>query len=186
MRVHAQTESTAPTEGRGEYAFVAYFSGGIGYYANNAGAATFVTTKVNKWGPAASLRILWHPDHLLRMGIETGHMTFYSYTLRDSVGNTGKTSLTGVPLLVVASMPITARLNAFFGTGFCHMTTNLDYKGSTSSGKFAVAWMLAASYIQPVSRNLGIGTELKWMDAAETADASVVAQLQLVWKFLKW
>lgn len=187
MQTHAQKDPvTTPAAGRGQYSLVAYISGGMGYFAENAGAPAFVTTRLNKWGPAATVRILWHPDHLLRMGVETGHITFYSYTIKDSVGNTGKTSLTGIPLLLVASMPITARINAFFGTGFYQMTTNLNYKGSTSSGKFAVGWMIAASYIQPLSKNLGLGTELKWMDAAETADASVVAQLQLVWKFLKW
>ncbi|MCW3087949.1 MAG: hypothetical protein JWQ78_1335 [Sediminibacterium sp.] len=180
---HAQTNDQPA--GRGEYALVAYIGGGMGYYATNAGAPSFANT-VNRWGHAATIRILWHPDHLLRVGFETGHMTFYSYKLKDSAGNTGRTELTGVPLLLVTSMPVTKRLNIFFGTGFTSVSTNLDYKGHTNSSKLSVSWMLAASYIQPLSEKLGIGTELKWMDAAETADASVVAQIQLVWKFLKW
>jgi hypothetical protein len=185
MKIYAQEQTPAPSTGRGQYALVVYVGGGMGYYAHPAGAPSFANS-INRWGTAGSVRVLWHPDHLLRVGFETGLMTFYSYKLKDSAGNTGQNILTGVPLLLVASMPITSRLNAFFGTGFADMTTNLAYKGSASSHKLSVAWMLAVSYIQPLSKNLGLGTEIKWMDAAETVDASVVAQIQLVWKFLKW
>lgn len=184
LKSDGQSEKTS-AEGRGEYALVAYISGGIGYYATHAGTSPFATN-LNKWGPAATIRILWHPDHLLRVGFETGHTTFYSYQLKDSVGNTGKTTLTGIPLLLVTSMPVTKRLHVYFGTGFTNVSTNLNYKGKTSSNKLSVSWMLAASYIHPISKNLGIGTEVKWLDAAETADASASVQLQLVYKFLKW
>ncbi len=172
--------------GRGEYALVAYISGGMGYYTENAGTPLNVKAVTTKRGFVGSLRVLWHPDHLLRVGLETGHMTFYSYTFVDSTGNKGKTALTAIPMLLVASMPITARLNAFFGTGFYNVTSNLDYAGKTSSNKLSVGWMLAASYVHPISKDLGLGAELKWMDAAQTADASLVGQLQLVWKFKKW
>ncbi|MBV9987458.1 MAG: hypothetical protein JO301_07255 [Chitinophagaceae bacterium] len=171
---------------RGQYSLVAYISGGMGHYATAAGTPVAVNPVTSKWGFAGSVRVLWYPDHLLRIGFESGHMTFYSYKFTDSIGKAGKTSVTGVPLLLVASMPITARLNAFFGTGFYNMTTNLDYGGKTDSHKLAVGWMLAASYVQPLSKDLGVGFELKWMDAAQTVDASIVGQLQLVWKFIKW
>lgn len=179
---HAQESSGQ----RGQYAFVAYIGGGMGYYASHAGTPTAVNPTTNKWGFNGTLRVLWHPDHLLRVGLETGHMTFYSYKFTDSAGNAGKTAVTGVPLLLVASMPVTARLNVFFGTGFYNLTTNLDYAGKTTAKKLSVGWMLATSYIQPVSKDLGIGLEVKWADAAQTVDASVVGQIQLVWKFLKW
>lgn len=185
VKDYAQTDSF-PIAGRGQYGLVLYVSGGLGYYETHAGVPLSVKTNVNKYGFCGSVRILWHPDHLLRVGLESGHMTFYSYTIQDSVGNTGKAALTGVPLLLVASMPITKRLNAFFGTGFYSLTTALDYKGKVDSHKLSVGWMLAASYIQPLSKDLGLGVEVKWMDAAQTVDASLVGQLQLVWKFLKW
>ena len=189
VKTYSQTtEDTASSSATGVrgYSFVAYISGGIGYYATNPGTPVSVTTKTSKLGAVATLRILWHPDHLLRIGIETGYMTFYSYTIKDSAGNTGKSTLSGVPILLVVSMPITHRLNAFFGTGFYNLTTSLNYAGKVDSHKLSVGWMLAASYIQPVNKRLGIGTEIKWMDAAQTVDGSIVAQLQLVWKFVTW
>lgn len=171
---------------RGQYAFVAYIGGGMGYYATPAGTPTAVNPTTSKWGFNSTVRVLWHPDHLLRVGLESGHMTFYSYTFTDSIGTRGKNAVTGVPLLLVASMPVTSRLNVFFGTGFYNLTTKLDYAGKTTAHKLSVGWMLATSYIQPVSKDLGIGLEVKWADAAQTVDASIIGQLQLVWKFIKW
>jgi hypothetical protein len=172
--------------GRGQYALVAYIGGGMGFYTENAGTPVNVKAITTRRGFVGSIRVLWHPDHLLRVGLETGHMTFYSYTFADSIGTKGKTALTAIPLLLVASMPVTARLNAFFGTGFYNVTSNLNYAGKASASKLSVGWMLAASYVHPITKDLGLGAELKWMDAAQTSDASIVGQLQLVWKFMKW
>jgi len=183
---YGQTDTSSPAKGRGEYAFVAYMGGGIGVYAVNAATPVSVTAKTNRLGFVGSFRILWHPDHLVRIGFETGHMNFYSYTFKDSVANTGKTSVSGVPLLLVASMPVTKRWNAFVGAGFYNLTTKLDYLGKNDSHKLSVGWMMAASYIYPLSKKLGIATELKWMDANETVDASICLQMQLVWKFKTW
>lgn len=183
---YSQPDSSSPARSRGEYALVAYMGGGMGYYAVNAATPAFVTSKTNKLGSIFSLRILWHPDHLIRIGIETGHMNFYSYTLKDSVGNTGKNSISGVPILLVASMPVTKYWNLFAGAGYYNLTTKLNYLGKNDSHKLSVGWMMAASYIHPLSERLGLATELKWMDANETVDASICLQLQLVWKFLTW
>ena len=183
---YGQADTSSPVSGRGKYALVAYMGGGIGYYAVNAATPASVTAKTNRLGFVGSIRILWHPDHLVRIGFETGHMNFYSYTFRDSVGNTGKTSVSGVPLLLVASMPLTKRWNVFAGAGFYNLTTKLDYFGKNDSHKLSVGWMMAASYIYPLSEKLGLATELKWMDANETVDASICLQLQLVWKLFTW
>ncbi len=83
-------------------------------------------------------------------------------------------------------MSITKRLNIFAGSGAYILDTRLNYAGKTSSYKFSVGWMAAASYIQPLSQNTGLGAEAKWLYAAETSKGSLGLQLQFVWKFLKW
>ncbi|HET7898813.1 MAG TPA: hypothetical protein VFL47_14110, partial [Flavisolibacter sp.] len=72
------------------------------------------------------------------------------------------------------------------GSGVYFLTTNLDYRGKTTSNKLSIGWMAAASYIFPLSEKLGLGTEAKWMNAAETSNGILSLQLQLVWKFLNW
>jgi hypothetical protein len=129
---------------------------------------------------------MWHPDHLLKVGVETGHLTFYTYSFRDSANREGVVKLKAIPLLAVWNMAVTKRLILFAGSGVYFLRTNLDYRGKTTSHKMSIGWMAAASYIQPLSANVGLGTELKWMNATEAANGIVALQLQLVWKFLNW
>lgn len=184
----AQTKSSggeflpAKRVGRG-YALVAYVSGGLGYYTSGGGTTTFLKTKVTKLNPLATVRVMWYPDHLLRLGVETGYVTFYTYTLKDTVG---KVALNAIPFLVEWSMPITKRLNAFVGTGVYFLNSKLRYDGKASSTKASLGWVAAVSYTQPLTKNLGIATELKYMDASETVNALACVQVQLVWKFFKW
>ena len=184
----AQTKSSggeflpAKREGHG-YALVAYVSGGLSYYASRGGTTTFLKTQVTKLNPVATVRVMWHPDHLLRLGVETGYVTFYTYTLKDTVG---KVALNAIPFLVEWSMPITKRFNAFVGTGVYFLNSNLKYDGKASSSKASLGWVAAVSYTLPLTKTLGIATELKYMDASETVNALACVQVQLVWKFFKW
>lgn len=171
---------------RGDYGFVLYASGGAGYYVSNGGAPQYLSPKVSNLGRAANLRIMWHPDHLLKVGVETGLVTFYSYTFQDSAGVRGRAKLQAIPVLVEWTMAVTKRLNLFAGSGVYFLRTNLDYKGRTTSPKLSIGWMAAASYIHPLSEHTGLGTEVKWMEAAETSNGIVSLQVQFVWKFAKW
>lgn len=181
-----QDEFSSQPQKRGEYGWVAYISGGAGYYVSNNGAPAYLNPSVSNLGHVANFRIMWHPDHLLKVGLETGHVTFYSYTFRDSTGLKGKTKLSAIPVLIEWTMAVTKRLNIFAGSGVYFLRTNLDYQGRTSSPKLSIGWMAAGSYIHPLSANVGLGTEIKWMEAAETSNGIISLQLQLVWKFLKW
>ena len=185
--VHSQEEGfSSQPQKRNEYGWVAYISGGAGYYVSNRGAPDYLKPVVSNLGHLANIRIMWHPDHLLKVGLETGHMTFYSYTFKDSSGVSGKMKLQAIPVLIEWTMAVTKRLNLFAGSGVYFLRTNLDYQGRTTSPKLSIGWMAAGSYIHPLSANVGLGTEVKWMEAAETSNGIVSLQLQLVWKFLKW
>lgn len=186
LRTVAQEEFTSQPAGRGDYSLVVYVSGGLGYYPSYAGKLAYLHPVISNINPVSTIRLMWHPDHLLKVGLETGYMTFLSYTIKDSAGNRGKVVLNATPLLLEWTMAITKRINVFAGSGVYFMSTKLDYAGKTASKKLSVGWMAAASYIHPLSKNVGLGTEVKWLDAAESRDGSICLQLQLVWKFLKW
>lgn len=171
---------------RGDYSLVAYVSGGLGYYPSYAGKLAYLHPQIANVNPVSTLRIMWHPDHLVKVGLETGYLTFLSYTLKDSAGNKGKVVLNATPLLAEWTMALTKRFNVFAGSGVYFLTTRLKYGSKAVSKKLSVGWMAAVSYIQPLSKNVGLGTEVKWLDAAESRDGSICLQLQLVWRFLKW
>ncbi len=177
---------TSRPTGRGDYSLVAYIGGGMGYYASRNGAPAYLQPSVQRWNPVGTLRILWHPDHLLKAGLETGYVTFYQYDLKDSAGKTGKIALNATPILLEWSMSLKKHFNIFAGSGLYFLNTRLNYEGKVSSNKLSVGWMAAASYIIPLGTQTGLGTEVKWLYAAETSNGSVCAQLQLVWRFLRW
>jgi hypothetical protein len=181
-----EDEFTLQPKKRGAYAWVAYVSGGPGYFVSNDGVPPFLSRRISNLSHVANLRIMWHPDHLLNVGIESGHMTFYTYRFRDSMNREGVVKLKAIPLLAVWNMAVTRRLNLFAGSGVYFLRTNLDYRGNTTSHKVSIGWMAAGSYVHPLSSNLGLGTEVKWMDATETANGILSLQIQLVWKFLNW
>jgi len=171
---------------KGKYAFILYIGGGMSSYIGSIGSPGLASnTSVGRIQPAGTVRIMWHPDHLLRFGIETGYVNFYSYTVQN--GNTsGKVSLTGIPVLLVWSMALTKRLNIFAGVGSYFLATNLNYKGSVTSKTIGLGINASVNYVQPITTKLGIAAELKWIDATQTKDYAVSAQLMLVWKFFEW
>ncbi|MGV3527835.1 MAG: hypothetical protein ACO1OO_02990 [Flavisolibacter sp.] len=178
---------TSSPNKRGQHSLVLYAGGGVGYYYLQRDALpSHLSTRVQHLHRVGTVRVMWHPDHLLKLGVETGYLTFYRYTFRDSVGNSGKVALTAFPVLIEWSMSVTKRWNVFAGSGFYMLNTRMDYKGKTTAPKLSIGWMAAGSYIQPLSENTGLGAEVKWLDAAESADGTLVLQLQLVWKFFKW
>jgi hypothetical protein len=123
---------------------------------------------------------MWHPGYLIRVGLETGWVPFYSYEVTNN-GFKGTASVRAIPVLFVFSMPIGRRFHFFSGTGSYLMQTELNYRGNVISSDHSLGYMLAAAYVQPITRRLGIAVEGKWMDAVGTRDAMLSAQVQLRW-----
>ena len=169
-----------------EFALVAYFGGGMNYYSATQGVPAFADIDVKKNAGIGTLRILWHPDHRLRVGIESGFTTFYSYKLSGVNSTTGSLKLNTIPLLLEFSMTVYKNFHFYGGAGTYLLTTRLEYLGEVKSHFFSNGWMLGIAYIYPLNDNLGIAGELKWLNAAETRDASFALQAQFVWRFYKW
>src|SRR5437868_15050126 len=117
---------------RGSYSMIIYAGGGISHYSSQSGIPTYFETASQKESGAATLRILWHPDHRLRAGVESGWTVFYSYELENTT-LPGKISLTAIPLLAEFSMPIVKGLFVYAGAGIYFLTSKLDYAGSVKS-----------------------------------------------------
>jgi hypothetical protein len=128
---------------------------------------------------------MWHPDHRLRFGLETGYLNLYNYKINsENIG--GKLRLTAVPLLIVWSMQIGKRINIFAGSGTYFIKSRLDYAGHSEAGNLSLGWMAAASYNFNISNSFSITPELKWFDASESGHQSLNLQMLFAWKFYKW
>ncbi len=182
--VMAQEQARTDTVS-GEYALVAYVGGGLSMYSHKPETPAFLDASTSTLGLCGSLRVMWHPDHLLRLGIETGRTRFYGYTFSDGTEQ-GEVDLTAVPLLLVWSMPLHERVNVFLGYGYYRLTSHLDYITETESSVWSLGWMAAASYVHPLTEDLGLCGELKWMNAVESRNTVFSTQVQLQWHFLRW
>jgi hypothetical protein len=179
-------EVPSQTEGAKKYALILYVSGGMGYFPSNNAAPAYLHPKLSRINAVTNVRIMWKPDHRLKAGFETGYMAFYSYALTAPDGKTGKVSLGAIPLLLEFSVSVKKHFNLFAGPGVYILKTNLDYEGKTDSKKVSMGWMAAAAYTQPLTKELSLGAEAKWLYAAETIKGSFALQLQMAWRFLRW
>ncbi len=178
-------ESTLPERSK-KYSFILYLSGGFGYFPSNSEAPAYLKPQLSRTNPVTTARIMWKPDHRLKAGFESGYMTFYSYELTDADGKKGKVSFDAIPLLLEFSVSVKKHFNLFAGPGFYILKTNLNYVGKTESSKVNPGWMAAAAYTKPITKEISLGAEAKWLYAAETKRGSFGLQLQLTWHFFRW
>jgi hypothetical protein len=170
---------------RGEYAIDIYAGGGISLYSADASRPAYLDTKINTAGFAGTLRVMWKPDHLLSVGIESGFANFYSYRFGKNL-NDGRVHLTAIPVLLVWSMPINRYFSVCAGYGSYLLNSTLEFEGVVKTKMFSLGWVASASYLHRISSRSGMIMELKWMNATETRDAVITAQLQFAWRMLKW
>ena len=167
-----------------KYALNISLGGGVSVYTGLAGAPPDLPVRVNTFYGNGSFRIMWHPDHLLRMGLETGLAEFYAYHIQGTPA--GGVSVKGIPMLLVFSMPLANRISLFAGSGAYLIISQLDYQGYRKASSLNLGWMLAGSYQYPIGKKLGLAAELKWLNEYATKDALITLQIQLRWKFLQW
>lgn len=166
--------------------FVLHAGGGVSYYSAHVNLGSVATPgTLNKWSPAATVRLMWYPRYRLRLGIESGFTNLYRYKVNDPDGE-GKVVLQAIPALVVWNMQILPRLNIFAGFGSYFLSTHLNYKGKVVSKDVVLGSNIAVSYAFPLSRRISIATEAKWLNAFETKDAALTLQVHLVWKVFQW
>ncbi|HEX2617303.1 MAG TPA: hypothetical protein VHL57_07150, partial [Flavobacteriales bacterium] len=154
LAVRAQQEPStlvADTLPAGIYAVVVQVGGGASLYPGPMGTPTHLSTQAHALGWSGSVRVMWHPDHRLRVGIESGRVDLYRYTI-DGPGEAGSVRLTAVPLLLMWSMPITKHVALYAGYGTYLLQSELDYFGRVRSQKFSLGYAAALSYVRPLSR----------------------------------
>ena len=200
LPMYAQQTMTLPSDSvetkRGPYTIVVTVGGGLSYYATHLRVPPALEqTQVSRFGVPASLRLMWYPDHRLRVGLETGWTTMYNYRGQVS-GEPVHVYVSAIPVLLVFSMPLAwlrgsdrsvfRRLSATAGTGVYLNQSRLDYAGTVLSHTTSLGWMGALTYTQPIGRRFRIAGELKWFDAVAVENAAFVTEIQLVWRPFSW
>lgn len=163
------------------------------------GYSRYLTTlefiDLNKNGFSGTFRLMWHPEHLLSIGIETGYQYLYSIRSKISSDEFGTSNLSAsmvsVPLLFVASMIIFPETLRNFevkgGSGAFFMFNYGELFGSNIySSVFSLGYHAGASYIQPLNDNISIGGEIKYFYISKLQDSDLSVQVIISYKFLSW
>ena len=159
--------------------------GGPSHFIGEPGVPRHLLTRIDPIGAAWSARIMWHPEHRLRIGFESGHVHLYSYSIEEP-GVEGSVRLTGIPLLLQWSMPIGERFEVLAGYGTYRLTSELDYLGKVRSSFYSQGYAAAVACKLPLTDELGLAMELKWMNAFVTRHHMIALLFRLDIDLHEW
>jgi hypothetical protein len=168
------------------------------YYLNieaGAGYARYITdmdqSGLNQNGIASSIRVMWQPEHLLSIGLESGYNSLYYYeksNIESDFGQTdAKSSLSSIPLLFVVSMQITPSIAVSSGFGPSFLKTSFDAFGShTESTQISTSYYVSTRYYYPLNEKLSFGGELRWYRIQKLEDSTLSLQIMIGYHLFSW
>lgn len=139
----------------------------------------------------ATARIMWQPEHLLRVGIESGYLSFYSYKQSGFTSEYGttdvKSSLSAIPIILIFSMELFKEFEVSTGGGVYFLFSEIDsYDNKVSSSIFSNGYYSSLSYYYPLNREIRIGGELKYYYISKIEDADLSFQFIFKYSFLEY
>ena len=168
------------------------------YYLNleaGVGYARYITdmnqSGLNQNGIISSFRVMWQPEHLLRIGLESGYNSLFSYSESNIDSEFGTTdansSVTSIPLFFVVSMQIIPEIDISAGIGPSFLKTSFDAFGwQSTSSQVSTSYYVATRYYYPLNQKLSLGGELRWYQIQKLDDSTLSLQLFLSYPILSW
>ncbi len=169
-----------------EYAVTAYI---------NAGYSRFISEldfkDLNKNGFSGTIRLMWEPEHLLSIGIESGYLQLYDIstqlTIQDTITFNGSSELTAVPIITVFSMELFEKFKISVGSGIFLLTSKVDALGNpVNSNQVSTGVLGSASYYYPLSHTISLGGEVKYYLINKIEDGDLTLQFSLQYRFLTY
>lgn len=152
---------------------------------------TMEYSDLSKNGFSGTVRIMWNPEHLLSVGLETGYQYLYSVDISDYDTEFGTTdfsaSMYTIPIFIMFSMKVmpNVRLNA--GTGMYLLFNSGNMFGDElKSNQLSIGGHAGIAYTYPISNDIAIGGELLYSYFSKIQDQSVAVQFLFVYDFLRW
>ena len=164
-----------------------------------AGYSRYITTleaenlDLNGYGGTA--RIMWHPEHLLSLGLETGYHYLYRLGGQLKLAETGisdvRASMISVPIMAIFSMKIfpehLSNLELKSGLGvFLLYNRGYAFGASIKNSQLSIGYSAAVTYLHPLSDVILIGGEIKYSNFSKIQDSAILFQLMFSYKFLNW
>ena len=146
---------------------------------------------LNKNGYSGMLRIMWQPEHLLRVGLETGYYRLYTFD-RDNIQTDfgsadAHSTLAAIPIHLNWAMRIIPGVELFAGIGETVLNTRFSSFGAEArSTQLTTSYTVGGTYSTAVTENIALGGELKYYRINKIEDGTLTLQFVLVYKFVEW
>jgi hypothetical protein len=164
-----------------------------------AGYSRYITTldnqDLNQSGFSGTIRIMWHPEHLLSLGLETGYQYLYSFKSTYTVSGVGTSdvsaSMYSVPIMGIYSMKIFPSSLPNFELKISSGIFLLYNRGEAFgdeiiSSQISIGYSAAATYLHPLNDLFSIGGELKYFYISKIQDADLSLQVVFSYNFFQY
>lgn len=149
-----------------------------------------VSQSVTRYGFSGMLRIMWKPDHHLKVGIETGWLRIASLDEEEIKNEFGTVkldaSLNAIPVMAVFDMDIWC-LNLYTGLGYYYVISTISVETEEiTTTKWNVGFYLALAYKYPISEKIKLCGELKWCSIGELGKTILLAEVFVSYNLFEW
>ncbi len=137
-----------------------------------------------------SARVLWRPEHLLRLGFESGLLKISTVNDKNIATEFGETkvkyNLNAIPALLFVDMLI-EKIEFSAGTGYYYVFSNLVAFGEKSSSySWDLGYLLAISYNYSWSDKFILSPEIKYFMITSDSQSIVSFNLKGSYQFFSW
>jgi len=146
---------------------------------------------LNKNGFSGTFRIMWNPEHLLSIGLETGYQYLYSVEVKNletEFGNTDfSASMYSVPIFMALSMKIAPNVKLLAGSGIYFLFNNGNlFADPLESKQISIGAHGGISYSYPLTKVISIGGELQYSYYYKIQDQNISLQFVFKYNLLAW
>jgi hypothetical protein len=146
---------------------------------------------LNKNGFSGTVRVMWNPEHLLSVGLETGYQYLYSIDLSDYSTEFGTTdfsaSMYTVPIFIVLTMKISPNIKLTTGSGM-YLLYNAGniFDDKLESNQISIGAYGGISYTYPINNSISLGGELQYAYISKIQDQTLSLKFLFIYDFIKW
>jgi hypothetical protein len=165
--------------------------GGYGYYFNTF--TNVLDQDVVNSRPVFSAKLLWQPEHRLRVGIESGYYFMYSTTRvqTDNGSDVLTTSLNVIPMFITFSMRIIDHFELNFASGWASMiyyvSVNKSKKNMIVGHMYSMSnFSAGCGYYIPLGKRFDLGAELKYLYLGKSDDHHMSFMINMSYKIFAW
>ncbi len=140
--------------------------------------------------PAFVGRIMWEPNHRLKLGLESGY--YYLYKVKNVPAIIGQDELTSEmalwPIFLHVSMNIVDNIYASVSSGYSFMNYKVESDEGTSIGTVASLSniVLSLSYNYPLNKDWLLGADFRYMYIGETEDGYLNLNIFVTFNILSY